>query len=263
MSILCNLVFGMLFAFTVCNSSPAPHSEDLTAKLEKAKANLNTVDRTARNDWAKAIDSRIKAASHGIGANQALQISQQLRALRTFGQGYADVPTDDSVIDLSAQYYSRIAIARWSLYLEYEKLNRLILDGKIHLANEGEVVQETIAFMKQTEEADRIKAGNSFKGYRHDPRLNMNMPIELRIKERLGHQFSGKIILNNGDSSFNVVGTVAGLQVSMKKVGVMEKGKERYFEYAGFIVGDRLLVNHQGITAGKKLTEGWSWMNRK
>jgi len=257
------IIIALLTWLLPQSHSRAQDKTDPLAALNRAKTNLANTDRAARAEWAKAIDDDIKSAVQRAGANQAIQYAQKLKQFRTFGTSYGDVPDDDLVLNLSIQYYNRIAVARWTLYQEYEKVNRRILDGKLKIVNENQIAQETLQFLKETEEIDKIKIGNTFRGFRHDPMRNMNMPIELKITERLGHEFKGRVSLNDGLGIFNVVGTVAGLQVTMKKLGPMEKGGERYFEYAGYIVGERILIKHQGVTAGRKITEGWSWMKKK
>ena len=257
MVVTCTLGFGQLQLVGYAQEA------DALAKLKKAKKNHEESREAALKKWEKEIDRRIKAPKHGMTANQAIDYNQKLRAIKSLGDRYDGVPEMDAVLGLAAEYYYKLAVPRWNLYVAYEAMNRQLQHGKFKEVDQTALQEETSNFMQETEELDKIKPGNHFNGERHDPALNINVPIHLKITERNGHEFGGKIDFNNGASVFNVWGTIRGLEVEMKKVGVMVKGPERYFEYGGYVVGNRLLLNHQGITASKKFTVGWSWMKKK
>jgi len=236
---------------------------DALSNLKKAKENYEKAREAAVKIWEKQIERLIKAPKHALNANQAIEFNQKLKGIKSLGDRYDGVSDIDEVLGLAADYYKRLAFPRWNLYLAYERMNRQLQHGKFQEVDQESIQEETKEFMRETEELDKIKPGHHFFGERHDPALNANMPIHLEITNRNGHEFKGKIYLNNGVAIFNVLGTIRGLEIEMKKVEVMVKGPERYFEYYGYIVGNRMLLNHRGITSGKKLTAGWSWMKKK
>jgi len=135
-------------------------------------------------------------------------------------------------------------------------MNRQLQHGKFKEVDQEALQQETSDFMQETEELDKIKPGNHFNGERHDPALNINVPIHLKITERNGHEFRGRVDFNNGDAIFNVRGIIRGLELQMMKEGVMVRGKERYFEYSGYVIANRMLFETSGNYDWQKVY-GW------
>lgn len=236
---------------------------DALSNLKKAKEDYEKAREAAVKIWEKQIERLIKAPKHALDANQAIDLNQKLKAIKSLGDRYDGVPDMDAVLGPATDYYGKLALPRWKLYLAYEAMNRQLQHGKFKEVDQEALQQETSDFMQETEELDKIKPGNHFNGERHDPALNINVPIHLKITERNGHEFRGRVDFNNGDAIFNVRGIIRGLELQMMKEGVMVRGKERYFEYSGYVIGNRMLLKHQGITTGKKFTVGWSWMKKK
>ena len=123
-----------------------------------------------------------------------------------------------------------------------------------------------------------LKPGSHWIGYRSDfkmpPRMEINpakigqigmfrkvqdnpvkADFELKIGQRKGRRFTG--LISQFDRSFQaqVEGTYDGIHLEMKMVK-MKRSAERYFEYAGELVGVAGLLNMQGIKTNNAATVG-------
>ena len=246
----------LIFTFPILPGQPeiVGFSQDAIAlsNLKKAKENYERAGEDALKKWEENINNLIKAPKQGLSITQTIERNLKLKKILELGVRYDSFPDTDLALEPAAQFYASLDLPRWKLYLAYERMNRELESGKFNDPDQKAFQEEAKDFMRRTEKLDKIKPGTHFYGEQHDPALNVTVPIHLEITERNGFEFRGKMDLNNGAAVLNVLGSIRGLHLEMKKVGVMVKGGERYLECYGYAVGNRLLLNMRGIGTAKK-----------
>jgi hypothetical protein len=199
------VLVGLLWTgiHSLCNAQSNTYD-----KLVKAKEEYAESEKRALKLWENQIDAMIQSVKRMLPKNQGLQAKQNLLAIKSFGNRYDGVSTKSEVMGPAASYYKVMAEARWKLYLAYEALHRQKDFGKYKDVDAEKLEAETLDFMRETEDFDKIKPGVRFSGSRHDPMHNIHTPIEIEIVERNGHQFHAKVHFNGGRAIFHVAGSV-------------------------------------------------------
>ncbi len=255
--------------------------EKKIAKLQSTVDDQKSVYRqslqTARVDLILEIGKFIDyvETASGVAPDLRVAILKELRSAKASFENdsrFAPIPALQGVY---RKFAIQISEKYWELMRNCDQLRNALPSGDSRIAA---VDREIETLSDEYTRYDSLKPGSNWVGYRSDfkmpPRMEINpakigqigmfrkvqdSPVkadfELKIEQRKGRHFTGLISMFDRSFQAHVEGTYDGVNLEMKMVK-MKRGAERYFEYAGELVGVAGLLNMQGIKTNNAATAG-------